>query len=69
MILEPIPESEISEYRNLLRGQTVYGVFRRQDLPPGVLQLMQEWRPAELLPANRFQMGGRVRFRAVQIDV
>ena len=49
MILEPIPESEISEYRNLLRGQTVYGVFRRQDLPPGVLQLMQERRPAELL--------------------
>lgn len=49
MILEPIPESEIGEYRNLLRGQTVYGVFRRQDLPPGVLQWMQDRRPAELL--------------------
>ena len=78
MILEPIPESEISEYRNLLRGQTVYGVFRRQDLSPGVLQLMQDRRPTELLRIKKSRRwcslphgyrkqvsdGGRVRFRA-----
>lgn len=47
MILEPVPDSELGEYRTLLRGLKVYGILRRQDLDARILQAMQQRRETE----------------------